>query len=50
MSPTTCSNGADTDNTCTMQTLGSAVLPMFGLNFDGDGDNNDLRNLGLHCF
>ena len=50
MSPTTCANGAGADNTCTTQTLGSTSLPMFGLNFDGDVDNNDLLNLGLHCF
>ncbi|MDO9015481.1 MAG: hypothetical protein Q8S73_22990 [Deltaproteobacteria bacterium] len=50
VSPTTCDNGAGADNTCTMQTLGSTALPMFGLNFDGDVDNNDLLNLGLHCF
>jgi hypothetical protein len=50
VSPTTCANGAGADNTCTMQTLGSTSLPMFGLNFDGDVDNNDLLNLGLHCF
>ena len=35
---------------CTRQTRGSTVLPMFGLTFDGDVDNNDLLNLGLHCF
>ena len=50
VSPTACSNGAGADNTCTTQTLGATVLPMFGLNFDGDVDDNDLLNLGLHCF
>lgn len=50
VSPTMCVNGAGPDNTCTTQTLGGTVLPMFGLNFDGDVDDNDLLNLGLHCF
>jgi len=50
VSPTMCANGAGADNTCTTQTLGSTTLPMFGLNFDGDVDGNDLLNLGLHCF
>ncbi len=50
VSPTMCSNGSGLHNTCTTQTLGGTVLPMFGLNFDGDVDNNDLLNLGLHCF
>jgi hypothetical protein len=49
VSATACDNGAGADNTCTTQTLGGTTLPMFGLNFDGDVDNNDLLNLGLHC-
>ncbi len=50
VSPTMCSNGAGANNTCTTQTLGGTSLPMFGLNFDGDVDDNDLLNLGMHCF
>lgn len=50
VSATTCSNGAGAENTCTTQTLGSTSLPMFGLNFDGNVDDNDMLNLGLHCF
>lgn len=50
VSATMCANGAGADNTCTTQTLNGTTLPMFGLNFDGDVDNNDLLNLGLHCF
>ena len=44
-----CMNGAGANNTCTMQSLGGAMVQLFGLNFDGDVDGNDKLHGGLHC-
>lgn len=37
------------DNSCGSYTLGGRSVPMFGLNTDGDVDENDRFYLGLRC-
>jgi hypothetical protein len=44
-----CSPGVGTNNTCTLPTLGGAEVHMFGLDLDGDVDDNDKLHGGLHC-
>lgn len=44
-----CQNGAGLDNTCTLASLGGESVQLFGLNFDGNVDNNDKLHVGLHC-
>ncbi|MEZ4445177.1 MAG: hypothetical protein R3B72_39255 [Polyangiaceae bacterium] len=45
-----CANVAGGDDTCLDPAmLGSASLPLFGLNTDGDVDNNDMFYAGIHC-
>ena len=48
-SASTCANGAGGDNSCLTPTLGDVDLKMFGLNTDGDVDDNDKLYLGCHC-
>lgn len=44
-----CMNGVGTDNTCSDMTLGTEVVKMFGLNPDGNVDDNDKLHIGLAC-
>jgi hypothetical protein len=45
-----CANGAGVDNTCIPPTaLGTETVRLFGLNPDGDVDNNDKFHVGLRC-
>ena len=44
-----CTNGIGTDDTCSDTTLGTEHMPMFGLNTDGDVDDNDKFHIGLVC-
>jgi hypothetical protein len=46
---TTCMNGAGVDNTCSTAVLGTETVSLYGLNFDGDVDDDDKLHLGLHC-
>ncbi|MEM9873451.1 MAG: hypothetical protein AAF928_01060 [Myxococcota bacterium] len=45
---TACTDGAGADNNCTTQSVGGNMVEWFGLNVDGDVDNNDRFYLGLH--
>ncbi len=44
-----CDNGAGADDTCLIATLGTESVNLFGINPDGDVDNNDKIHVGLHC-
>ena len=44
-----CQNGAGADSTCVTATLGGQSVNLFGLNPDGDVDDNDKIFVGLHC-
>lgn len=44
-----CGNGAGLDNTCTVTTLGGESVQLFGLNTDGDVNEDDKFHLGLAC-
>lgn len=44
-----CENGAGGDNTCISVMLGGVPVTLFGLNTDGDVDDNDKLYLGLKC-
>lgn len=44
-----CQNGVGVDNTCTTPVLGGETVRLFGLNPDGDIDNNDKLYIGFHC-
>ncbi len=44
-----CANGAGLDNTCLPTTLGATTTQLFGLNTDGDVDDNDKLYGSLHC-
>lgn len=46
---TTCENGAGIDNTCSSALLGAETVTLYGLNFDGDVNDDDKLHLGLHC-
>lgn len=46
---TGCANGAGTDDTCTMPSLGSDAIDLFGLNPDGDVNDDDKLYAGFHC-
>jgi hypothetical protein len=45
-----CQNGSGADNSCANYSLGGVTLPMFGLNTDGNVNNDDKFNIGLRCF
>ena len=45
----TCANGAGAANTCTTPTLGAEVVTTFGLNTDGDVNDDDKFYLGFTC-
>ena len=44
-----CLNGLGVDNTCTVASLGTETINLFGLNFDGDVDGDDKLHVGLQC-
>jgi hypothetical protein len=44
-----CLNGAGANNTCIQPVLGPDTIRMFGLNTDGDVNNDDQLYLGMHC-
>jgi hypothetical protein len=44
-----CSPGTGVDNTCGIHTLDLNDVRMFGLNTDGDVDDNDRLYYGFHC-
>jgi len=44
-----CDVGAGGDDTCTSFTLGGQSIVMFGLNPDGDVDDNDALYIGFQC-
>jgi hypothetical protein len=44
-----CTNGVGVDDTCIAATLGTESVNLFGLNPDGDVDDNDKIHVGLHC-
>lgn len=44
-----CSPGVGTNNTCTMPMLEGKPVHLFGLDLDGDVDENDKLHAGLHC-
>jgi hypothetical protein len=44
-----CANGAGGDDTCVTAILGSETVQLFGLNPDGDVDDNDKLHFGLDC-
>lgn len=44
-----CQNGAGADNTCSTANLGVESVNLFGLNPDGNVDDNDKLHIGLHC-
>ncbi len=46
---TSCLNGVGVDDTCTSPTLGGATYSLFGLNPDGDVDDNDTFSFGFTC-
>ena len=43
------SGGNTTDNSCTMPTLGGQVVSLYGLNTDGDVNDDDKFYVGLYC-
>ena len=44
-----CSPGVGSGNTCTMATLDSAPVHLFGLDLDGDMDGNDKLHGAVYC-
>jgi hypothetical protein len=44
-----CTLGTGTNDTCTTQTLGTEMVRLFGLNTDGDVDDNDKFYVGMRC-
>jgi hypothetical protein len=44
-----CANGVGANNTCQSPMLGGETVQLFGLNVDGDVDENDKLYFGLHC-
>jgi len=49
VSHASCQNGIGAANTCTTPTLGGAAVPLFGLNTDGDVNDDDKFYVGLNC-
>ena len=49
VSGATCLNGAGADDTCTSTLLGGSTVNLFGLNTDGDVDENDKLYMGFGC-
>jgi hypothetical protein len=48
-SPAGCVNGTGVNDTCTTPVLGGTAINLFGLNFDGDVNDDDKTYLGLDC-
>lgn len=48
-SPTDCSTGVGTGNTCTTPALGGETVQLFGLSTGGDIDGNDKFYVGVRC-
>ena len=48
-SESACANGSGADNTCAVANLGGNEVQMFGLNTDGDVNNDDSFYAGFHC-
>lgn len=46
---TACINGLGADNSCTPMNLGGTTVQMFGLNTDGDVNDDDTLYVGLRC-
>ncbi len=44
-----CVTGTGAQNVCVTPTLGGKPTPLFGLNFDGDANDDDKLYGGLHC-
>ena len=44
-----CQNGAGLDDSCTVATLGTDMVRLFGINFDGDVNDDDTIFVGLYC-
>jgi hypothetical protein len=44
-----CANGTGVDNTCSTSTIGGQNVGLFGLNTDGDVDENDKLYMGFVC-
>ncbi len=44
-----CANGAGADDTCASAVIGGQTVGMFGLNLDGDVDDNDKLYAGFSC-
>ena len=44
-----CLNGAGADSTCQTATLGTETMNLFGINTDGDVDENDKLHIALQC-
>jgi hypothetical protein len=44
-----CENGTGADNTCASTPLDGASVQLFGLNIDGDVDDNDKFYVGMAC-
>ena len=49
VSHNTCENGVGGDNTCVSSPLDGASIPLFGLNTDGDVNDDDKFYLGMRC-
>ncbi len=49
VSGSSCLNGAGADNTCTSTLLGGSTVNLFGLNTDGDVDENDKLYMAFNC-
>jgi hypothetical protein len=45
-----CQNGVGANNTCAATALGSASVQLFGLNTDGDVNDDDKLYIGFGCF
>lgn len=48
-SPAACANGAGANDTCITPMLDGVAINLFGLNFDGDVNEDDKIHLGLDC-
>ncbi len=48
-SPASCMNGVGANDTCIAPMLDGVVVNLFGLNFDGDVNDDDKLHLGLDC-
>jgi hypothetical protein len=49
VSTASCSSGVGDDNSCANYNLSDTMAPLFGLNLDGDVDDNDKLYVGLRC-